>query len=110
MTVSRLARGGAVVLVVLLAGCSTSPPAQFYTLTPTSAGAGESLVSSPFVGQQLRVLMTKETNEDLVTLAALAEAGKVKPVIDRTYPLGEVPEAIAYVEDGHARGKVVITV
>ena len=48
MTVSRLARGGAVLLVVLLAGCSTSPPAQFYTLTPTSAGAGESLVSSPF--------------------------------------------------------------
>ena len=53
--------------------------------------------------------MTKETNEDLVTLTALVEAGKVTPVIDRTYPLSEVPEAISYVEEGHARGKVVIT-
>ena len=44
-----------------------------------------------------------------MTLAALVEAGKVTPVIDRTYPLGEVPEAIAYVEEGHARGSVVIT-
>ena len=48
MRVSRLARGGAVLLVVLVAGCSTSPPAQFYTLTPAAGGAGESLVSAPF--------------------------------------------------------------
>ena len=67
------------------------------------------LVTSPFVRQQLRVFLTKETNEDLVTLATLVEAGKVTPVIDRTYPLSEVPAAIAYVEKGHARGKVVIT-
>jgi len=39
----------------------------------------------------------------------LAEAGTVKPVIDRTYPLSDVPEAIRYLEEGHARGKVVIT-
>ena len=67
------------------------------------------LVTSPFVRQQMRVFLTKETNEDLVTLAALVEAGKVTPVIDRTYPLSDVAEAIAYVEEGHARGKVVIT-
>jgi NADPH:quinone reductase-like Zn-dependent oxidoreductase len=43
-------------------------------------------------------------------LRELVEAGKVAPVIDRTYPLSEVPDAIRYVEQGHARGKVVITV
>jgi len=48
--------------------------------------------------------------EDLQTLKALIEAGKVTPVIDRTYPLRDVPEAIRSWERGHARGKVVITV
>jgi len=43
-------------------------------------------------------------------LKELIEAGKVTPVIDRTYPLGEAPEAIRYLEAGHARGKIVITV
>jgi NADPH:quinone reductase-like Zn-dependent oxidoreductase len=43
-------------------------------------------------------------------LSELIEAGKVTPIIDRTYPLREVPEAIQYLRDGHARGKVVITV
>ena len=62
------------------------------------------------MGQELRALITKETNVDLVTLAGLVEAGKVTPVIDRTYPLSDVPAAIAHVEAGHARGKVVITV
>ena len=66
--------------------------------------------SSPLVRQRLRPFLTKETNEDLVALAELVEAGKVTPVIDRTYPLSDVPEAIAYLEEGHARGKVVITV
>ena len=108
-------------MIFQLAG-TASPSACKRALTPKgtlvlSSGEGrvsgidrvvQALVSSPFVSQQLRVLMTKETNEDLVTLAALAEAGKVTPVIDRTYPLGEVPEAIAYVEEGHARGKVVV--
>jgi len=47
--------------------------------------------------------------KDLVFIQELLEAGKVVPVIDRTYPLSEVPEAIRYLETGHARGKVVIT-
>jgi NADPH:quinone reductase-like Zn-dependent oxidoreductase len=46
---------------------------------------------------------------DLTVLQSLLESGKVKPVIDRTYPLKETPEAIRYLEQGHARGKVVIT-
>jgi len=52
----------------------------------------------------------KPNKEDLQYLKELIEAGKVTPVIDRTYPLREVPEAIRYLEEGHARGKVVITV
>ena len=48
--------------------------------------------------------------EDLGALRDLLQAGKVKPVIDRTYPLNQVPEALRYLEAGHARGKVVIGV
>ncbi len=48
--------------------------------------------------------------KDLVVMKELLEAGKVVPVIDRRYTLSEVPEAIRYLEEGHARGKVVITV
>jgi NADPH:quinone reductase-like Zn-dependent oxidoreductase len=50
------------------------------------------------------------TKDDLVFLKELSEAGKLTPVIDRTYSLSEVPEAIRYLEEGHARGKVVIDV
>jgi NADPH:quinone reductase-like Zn-dependent oxidoreductase len=66
------------------------------------------LASSPFVGQRLRVLSTKETNQDLVALAAFMETGKLTPVIDKTYPLSEVPDAIRHLEAGHARGKIII--
>jgi NADPH:quinone reductase-like Zn-dependent oxidoreductase len=52
----------------------------------------------------------KPNREDLQFLKQLIETGKLTPVIDRTYPLAEVPEAIRYLEEGHARGKVVITV
>ena len=62
------------------------------------------------VGQRLRGLMSKENQEDLRTLSELIEAGEVTPLIDRTYSLIEAPEAIRYLEEGHPRGKVVITV
>ena len=68
------------------------------------------LVLSRFVGQKLGTFVNKENHEDLIVLKELIESGKVTPVIDRTYPLAEVPEAIRYLEEGHARGKVVITV
>jgi NADPH:quinone reductase-like Zn-dependent oxidoreductase len=64
---------------------------------------------SLFVSQKLGTFISKETGEDLVVLKELIESGKVTPVIDRTYPLSEAPEAIRYVSQGHARGKVVIT-
>jgi NADPH:quinone reductase-like Zn-dependent oxidoreductase len=67
-------------------------------------------VVSLFVGQRLRGLATKIKREDLLVLAELVEAGTVTPVIDRTYPLIEAPDAIRYLEEGHSRGKVVITV
>ena len=65
---------------------------------------------SLFVGQRLRGLATKIEREDLVTLTELIDAGSVTPVIDRTYPLIEAPDAIRYLEEGHARGKIVVTV
>jgi NADPH:quinone reductase-like Zn-dependent oxidoreductase len=65
---------------------------------------------SPFVGQKLGTFVNKENHEDLLVLKELIESGKVTPVIDRTFPLSEVPEAIRYLEGGHAKGKVLITV
>ena len=61
--------------------------------------------------KKIGVLMWKPNKkEDLAFIKELIEAGKVVPVIDRRYPLSEVAEAIRYLEEGHARGKVVITV
>jgi NADPH:quinone reductase-like Zn-dependent oxidoreductase len=54
--------------------------------------------------------MAELKKSDLAILGDMMQSGKVKPVIDRTYKLSELPEAIRYLEEGHARGKVVITV
>ena len=67
------------------------------------------LILSRFVRQRFVTLMTKLSKEDLTILRDLMAAGKVTPVIDRCYGLSEVPEAIRYFEEGHARGKVVIS-
>jgi NADPH:quinone reductase-like Zn-dependent oxidoreductase len=64
---------------------------------------------SPFVSQKLASFSAKRTKEDLLALIELIKAGQLTPVIDRTYPLTEAPEAIRYLEEGRARGKVVIT-
>jgi len=68
------------------------------------------LLMSRFVSQKMTTFTAKENKEDLVVLKELIEAGKVTPVIDRTYPLSEVPEAIRYLEEGHTQGKIVITI
>lgn len=65
---------------------------------------------SMFVGQDLKMFVSKEKHEDMLTLTELIEAGKVTPAVERTYPLSEVPKAIRHIEEGHARGKLVITV
>ena len=65
---------------------------------------------SPFLGQTLTTFISRENHEDMIVLKDFIEAGKVTPVLDRTFPLSEVPEAIRYLRDGRALGKVVITV
>jgi NADPH:quinone reductase-like Zn-dependent oxidoreductase len=65
---------------------------------------------SPLVRQRLVTFVNKERSEDLLALNALIEAGQVTPAIDRAFPLAEAAKAIRYVEDGQARGKVVVTV
>jgi NADPH:quinone reductase-like Zn-dependent oxidoreductase len=73
-------------------------------------GAVRAPLLSPFVGQSLRGLNSKVNQGDLRSVSELIQTGQVTPVIDRTYPLIEAPEAIRYLEEGHPQGKVVITV
>ena len=63
---------------------------------------------SPFTRQVARPIVASNNREDLLAPKELIEAGKVAPVVDRIYPLSEVPEALGYVGKGHVRGKVVI--
>jgi len=70
----------------------------------------KALVLSWFVSQKQVMVLAKPSKEDLTTMVELMAIGKVTPVIDKRYSLGEVPEAVRYLEAGHARGKVVITV
>jgi NADPH:quinone reductase-like Zn-dependent oxidoreductase len=70
----------------------------------------QAVVLSPFVSQKMKMMMADMNQKDLGLLADMMQSGKLKPVIDRQYKLEQLPEAIAYVEQGHARGKVIITV
>jgi NADPH:quinone reductase-like Zn-dependent oxidoreductase len=74
------------------------------------AGPIKAFVVSKFVDQEMVMLLAQLNKEDLAFLSDLMQARRVTPVIDRRYPLSEVPAAIRYLEEGHARGKVVITV
>jgi NADPH:quinone reductase-like Zn-dependent oxidoreductase len=69
--------------------------------------AMKTVVVAPFVRQQLRSVMASVTSENLETLSALVRSGDVVPLIDREYSLSETPAALAYVETGHAQGKVI---
>jgi len=73
-------------------------------------GVMKMLGLSPFVTQEVGMMLAELNKKDLTILADLMQAGKVTPVIDRTYTLSQVPEALRYLEEGHARGKVVIIV
>ena len=66
------------------------------------------LVLSRFANQKLVMVLAKPSKEDLTIMRELIQAGKVTPVIDRRYSLSNVADAIQYLEEGHARGKVVI--
>ena len=103
---------------------AVGPPARPHPRGTLSLSSGDSdgrwigpidrmvkaILLSPFVPQRLGSFLAKPSRDDLALLRELIEAGTVRPVIDRTYPLREVPEAIRYLETGRARGKVVITV
>lgn len=76
-------------------------------------GLGKALwapVFSKFAKQEMGMMMADSNTKDLTLLGELTQSGKLKPVIDRTYKLEQVPQALAYLEQGHARGKVVIAV
>jgi len=73
-------------------------------------GSLKALVASWFVSQKFVTFIARITREDLTILSDLMESGKVTPVIDKRYGLNEVPQALRYLEEGHAQGKVVITV
>ena len=68
------------------------------------------IVTSMFVKQKLKAFVSKDNQQDLVFLKELIENGKISPVIDRTYPLSGVPDAIRHLAEGGARGKVVINI
>ena len=72
--------------------------------------AVKAFVLAPFVRRTLTMMTAKPNHDDLALVADLMKTGAVTPVIDRSYRLDEVPNAIRYLEQGHARGKVVITV
>ena len=66
-------------------------------------------LQSPFVTQRVMTMLARSNAADLAVIAGLIEEGKVRPVIDRTYPLVEAADALRYLETRHARGKVVVT-
>jgi NADPH:quinone reductase-like Zn-dependent oxidoreductase len=70
----------------------------------------QALFLSPFMSQKMGMMMAELNKKDLNVLGDLMQSGKVKPVIDRTYPLSQIADAIRYLEQGHARGKVVIAI
>ena len=69
----------------------------------------QAMLMSPFISQKMGMFMADLNKKDLTILGDLMQSGKVTPVIDRTYPLSQIAEAIRYLEAGHARGKVIIT-
>jgi NADPH:quinone reductase-like Zn-dependent oxidoreductase len=74
------------------------------------AGILRAVVANPFVSQRLRPLPSRQNREELLAVTGLIDDNKVTPVVERTCPLADTAEALRYVEQGHARGKVVITV
>jgi NADPH:quinone reductase-like Zn-dependent oxidoreductase len=79
-------------------------------IVPIVARILAALVTNRFAKQRILLFLGQPSNDDLIVLKELIEAGKIRPVIDRTYPLGQTAEAIRYLEQGHAGGKVVIVV
>lgn len=94
--------------------CSLTPQGRYVMSGGSTAQMFEAMLFGPLRskkgGQKLGNMLAKPSQKDLMFMKELLEAGKVTPVIDRCFPLCEVADAIRYVEAGHAKGKVVITV
>jgi NADPH:quinone reductase-like Zn-dependent oxidoreductase len=90
------------------------PGGSYYAVGGSVATLFQILLLGPRIrrttGKKIRILAVQPNREDLVAITKLWEAGKVVPVIDRHYPLAEVPEALRYLGEGRAKGKIVITV
>jgi len=87
--------------IYVMSGGSMGQMFQAVTLGP---------LISRFGKQKMGTFVSAPSRDDLGFLRELFEAGKVRPLIDRTYPLSRVPDAIRYIEEGHASGKIVIKV
>jgi NADPH:quinone reductase-like Zn-dependent oxidoreductase len=84
-------------------------PSENSWLGPLTTSVKAYLVS-PFVSQKMIFMLAQANQDDLNVLRDLMQAGKLTPVIDRRYPLAETAQAISYLEQGHAKGKVIIAV
>ena len=88
------------------------PNGSYFVVGGSVATLFQILLFGPWIGRtagkRIRVLMVQPNPKDLVSITELCEAGKVVPAIDRRYALSEVPEALRYLGEGHAKGKVVI--
>jgi NADPH:quinone reductase-like Zn-dependent oxidoreductase len=91
-----------------------TPQGIYVTTGGAMAQLSEVMLKGPWISrtgsQKMGNLAAKPNKQDLTFVKALLETGKVKPVIDRCYPLSQIADAIRYLEEGHAQGKVVITV
>jgi NADPH:quinone reductase-like Zn-dependent oxidoreductase len=74
------------------------------------AGIVRAVVANAFVSQRLRPLPSRQNRAELLAVTGLIQDGKLMPVVDRTYPLAETAEGLRTVEQGHTRGKIVVTV
>jgi len=90
------------------------PDGSYFMVGGSVATMFQMLLLGPWIrkttGRKIGLLMVQPNAEDMLHMTGLCEAGKVVPVIDRRYPLSEVPEALRYLGEGHAKGKIVITV
>ncbi|MFL6557079.1 MAG: NAD(P)-dependent alcohol dehydrogenase, partial [Bacillus sp. (in: firmicutes)] len=93
---------------------SLSPNGNFVMVGGSGAQMFQAMALGPWISmtgsKKMGNILQKSNQKDLVFMKELLEAGKVKPVIDRSYKLSEVPEAFKYFAEGHAQGKVIITV
>ncbi len=90
------------------------PNGSYFFVGGSVATIFQILLLGPWIrrttGKNIRILAVQPNRKDMISITELCEAGKIVPVIDRRYPLSEVPEALRYVGEGRAKGKVVITV